>query len=307
MLRNAKAYGLLFLKGMLMGAADSVPGVSGGTMAFITGIYEELINSLRSIDLAALKLLFTRGPKAAWKKINGSFLLVLVMGILVSVFTMARGVQFLLHNYPVLLWAFFFGLVAASVWSVTRQVKHWNYSLGTSFVLGALLAYLICSLSPSVLEPTPGHLFMAGMIAICAMILPGISGSFILLLLGIYAPILAAVTALQISTLLIFAGGCVVGLLCFSRVLSWAFAHHHQGMLALLSGFMLGSLVKIWPWKVVVSYVIDRHGGSVPLVEHSVWPDAFAQYTGQSGHLWGALALMATGMALVLVVERRNR
>nr|WP_067292987.1 DUF368 domain-containing protein [Marinobacterium profundum] len=305
--RNGFQYLLLAVKGMLMGAADAVPGVSGGTIAFITGIYEELIHSLRSFDMAALRLLFTRGPAAAWQHVNGTFLLVLFGGILLSLLSLSRLVLFLLETHAPLLWSFFFGLIVASMWSLCRAVPKWHSSVLVSFATGAVVAYAVTQLTPSALEATPLFVFFSGMIAICAMILPGISGSFILLLLGMYTPIMQAVIGLQFLTLGLFGAGCAIGLLTFSRVLDWAFSHHRTTTLALLGGFMLGSLGKVWPWKYTTAYAINRHGGEVPLVQENVMPASFEMLTGQDPGLIAALGLMLLGVVLVLLMDRVGR
>jgi putative membrane protein len=305
--RNGFQYLLLAVKGMLMGAADAVPGVSGGTIAFISGIYEELIHSLRSFDIAALRLLFTQGPAAAWRHVNGTFLLVLFGGILLSLLSLSRLVLFLLETHAPLLWSFFFGLIVASMWSLCRTVPRWHSSLLVSFATGAVVAYAVTQVTPSALEATPLFVFFSGMIAICAMILPGISGSFILLLLGMYTPIMLAIQGLQFLTLGLFGAGCVVGLLAFSRVLDWAFSHHRTTTLALLGGFMLGSLGKVWPWKYTTAYAINRHGGEVPLVQENVMPGSFEMLTGQDSTLVAALGLMLLGVVLVLLMDRIGR
>lgn len=294
----------LLLKGILMGAADAVPGVSGGTVAFITGIYEELIHSIRRCDLNALKILFTDGPKAVWDYVNGSFLFVLLSGILLSILTLARVVLYVLAEHPILLWSFFFGLILASTWSVARHVTGWTGNRISVFVLGVVVAFMITSISPSAIVVTPLTIFISGMIAICAMILPGISGSFILLLLGMYTAILTAVKELDIATIVVFALGAVVGLLAFSRMLSWAFTHFRSLTLALLGGFLLGSLNKVWPWKYTVSYTINSKGAEVPLVEQNVMPSAFTDLTGEPSQALLAIGLMFVGCALVVALDR---
>ncbi|MBN3564157.1 DUF368 domain-containing protein [Amphritea spongicola] len=294
----------LFLKGMLMGAADAVPGVSGGTIAFITGIYEELINSIKSVDAEALKMLFSGQIRNAWNHINGSFLLVLVLGIVTSIATVASSVLFLLDTYPVMLWAFFFGLILASCWLVMTQIDHWNVTLTITFVVGAMLAYLVTSITPTEIEPTALAVFLSGMVAICAMILPGISGSFILLIIGMYTPVLGAVKAFDVQVLGLFLAGCVVGISGFSRVLSWMFAHYKMATLAILAGFMLGSLNKIWPWKYTTAYTINRHGEQIPLAQDNVLPLSYQALTGEPSYLYASLALMVLGGAIVLLMER---
>lgn len=305
--RSLREYCALSGKGMMMGAADAVPGVSGGTIAFITGIYEELINSLKQFGPEAIKVLFSQGIIAAWKHVNGSFLLALVGGILLSLLTISRIVLFWLETYPELLWSFFFGLILASVWAVARHVKHWESHVITAFFAGTVAAYLITSITPTTISVTPLFVFLSGMVAICAMILPGISGSFILLLLGMYTPILTAIKNLELFTLGVFAAGCVLGLLSFSRVLSWMFSSFKTTTLALLGGFMLGSLNKVWPWKYTTAYTIDRHGREVPLVQENISPLNFESLTGQPAYLMWALALMLFGAFLVWLLEYSGR
>lgn len=302
MQRSKKDYAILAGKGMLMGAADAVPGVSGGTVAFITGIYEELIYSIRQCGPEALKILFTQGVKAFWSHINGTFLLTLVSGILISLLTLARVVLFLLDQYPVLLWSFFFGLILASTWSVMRHTGRLSLNVVAVFALGTVLALQITSMTPSVTEPGYLMIFVSGMIAICAMILPGISGSFILLLLGMYAPVLMALKGFQLDFIGVFVMGCVIGLLSFSRFLSWAFAHYRVLTLSLLGGFMLGSLNMVWPWKYTLSYSINSLGNEA---QKNVLPNTFFDLTGQDPLTLAAIALMLVGMFLVLMLDRR--
>lgn len=302
--RSLRFYLGLSGKGIMMGAADAVPGVSGGTIAFITGIYEELIHSLKQFGIHALMTLFKQGPVAAWRHVNGTFLLVLFGSILLSVMTLSRVILHLLENYPALLWSFFFGLIIAGIWSMIKHIEKWRLSLVIAFIVGSIVAYGITSLAPATMPTTPGYLILAGSIAICAMILPGISGSFILLLLGLYGPILAAVKNLEIITLSLFATGCAVGLLSFSHVLSWMFRHFKELTLALLGGFMLGALNKVWPWKLTVESVIDSHGKEVPLVQQNLLPHVFESQTGQSAQLVFSLALMLAGAIIVVVMER---
>lgn len=305
MQRTIADYLALVGKGMLMGAADAVPGVSGGTVAFITGIYEELIESIRRFNLQALSLLFKEGPVAVWRYVNGSFLVTLILGIVVSLLTLARVVLYLLEAHPVLLWSFFFGLILASTWSVIRHTNKLDLKVAGIFLLGVFIAYVVTSMSPSQVTPSLWLVFLSGMIAICAMILPGISGSFILLLMGMYAPVLTAVKDFQLSFIGLFLAGCVVGIMSFSRVLSWAFHHHKIATLSLLGGFMLGSLNKVWPWKYTLSYSINRHGEEVPLLQRNVLPETFFEMTGQDPYTLGALALMILGIGLVVLLDRR--
>lgn len=302
--RRWQDYLILAGKGVMMGAADAVPGVSGGTVAFMTGIYEELIASLHRCGPQAVRILLQEGVAAAWRHVNGTFLCTLLAGILVSVMTLARGVLYLLATYPELLWSFFFGLILASSWVITQHVNGWRGNALTAFLSGVVLAYLITSISPAQIEPTYLAVFLSGMVAICAMILPGISGSFILVLLGMYGPILGAVKALDLTVLGLFACGCVIGLLSFSRLLNWMFASFRVTTFALLGGFMLGSLNKVWPWKYTTIYTINRHGDNVPLVQENVLPWSYEAMTGQDPYLWGSVLLMGVGIVVVLMMAR---
>jgi len=303
-LRTKSGYISVAARGILMGAADAVPGVSGGTIAFITGIYEELIYSLKQCGVSALKMLFQEGLKSTWQHINGGFLLALFSGIIISILSISGVVLYLLANYPILLWSFFFGLILAAVWSVIRHIDKWRIGVIVAFLMGTLSAFLITTISPTTIETTPFIVFLSGMIAICAMILPGISGSFILLLLGMYAPMLTAVKELQLVTLCTFAGGCVAGLLSFSHVLSWMFQHYKTMTLSLLGGFMLGSLNKIWPWKQTIESMIDRHGKEIPLVQNNILPHTFETLNTQPAYMWFAIMLMILGVAMVIVLEK---
>lgn len=305
--RSLRDYIALSGKGMMMGAADAVPGVSGGTIAFMMGIYEELIFSLKQFGPAAVLMLFREGPVAVWKHVNGSFLLTLISGILFSLLTISHVVLYWLAEYPELLWSFFFGLILASVWSVCRHIDLWDRNTYTSFIVGVVTAYFVTSMSPTSLEVTPLFIFLSGMVAICAMILPGISGSFILLLLGMYAPILMAIKNLELGTLSLFVGGCIVGLLSFSRVLSWMFSSFKTTTFALLGGFMLGSLNKVWPWKYTTAYTINRHGEEIPLVQENISPFSFESLTGEPALLMYSLLLMIVGVLMVVVIEKMGR
>ncbi|MGI1669352.1 MAG: DUF368 domain-containing protein [Neptuniibacter sp.] len=305
--RSWRDYLALSGKGMMMGAADAVPGVSGGTVAFITGIYEELINSLKQFGPEAIKILFSQGIGAAWKHVNGSFLLALITGVIVSLASIARVVLYWLDNYPELLWSFFFGLILASVWSLCRHIERWENHIITAFFSGAVLAYLITTISPASVEASALTIFLSGMVAICAMILPGISGSFILLLMGMYTPILMAVKNFELFTLGLFGAGCAIGLLSFSHVLSWMFSSFKTTTLALLGGFMLGSLNKVWPWKYTTSYSIDRHGKEIPLVQENILPNTFESMTGEPSSILMAMVLMVVGAGLVFLIEKMGR
>ncbi len=301
MSRNIKDYLVIGLKGMAMGAADVVPGVSGGTIAFISGIYEELLGSISNVNLGLFKTLKQDGFKAAWTQLNGNFLASLFIGIFVSIVSLAKAIKYLLENEPVLLWSFFFGLVLASIIYIAKQITKWNVISFVVLILGAFLAYYITTLNPLVSEnSSPIFMFIAGAIAICAMILPGISGSFILVLLGAYKPVLNALNNKDFKTILIFMAGAVVGLLTFSRVLKWLFKHYKNLTLAALTGFIIGSLNKIWPWKETLTWRTNSHGVEVPFNQQSVSPFSFDG----DAQLTMAIVLAVIGFAIILGMER---
>ncbi len=299
-----RSYLLLYLKGIAMGAADVVPGVSGGTIAFIAGIYERLLNALRSFGPQIWLIFRQSGVQGVWRHIDGTFLLVLFGGILTSIVTLASLISHLLEVYPELIWAFFFGLILGSVWLIATQIRQRTSAVWICLVLGTLAAYMITELSPREMEVTLFTLFFSGMIAICAMILPGISGSFILLVMGMYAPILAAVKSLHFSVLFVFACGCVVGLLSISHFLSWMLRRFHDVTLALLTGIMLGSLNKIWPWKQTLEYRLNRAGEEVPFLQTNVLPSVYEVVTGQPSHLTGAILCGVMGIVLIVILEK---
>ncbi len=263
----------LYLKGIAMGSADVVPGVSGGTIAFITGIYTELLDSIKSVNINALITLFKEGPKAAWQAINGTFLFVLLLGILSAILTLAKLIHYLLDHHAILLWSFFFGLILASSLHMAKQITQWQGKTYLALLIGAVCAGFISIASPTSIEPSYLNIFIAGSIAICAMILPGISGSFILLLMGLYAPVLAAVKGLQIDIMLIFALGAGLGLMMFSRLLSWLLHRYQDLMFSLLTGFMLGALLKVWPWKETISVRLNSKGLEVPFEQLNRLPE----------------------------------
>ena len=295
---------LLFLKGMGMGAADIIPGVSGGTIAFITGIYEEFIHSLKSIDFKALSVLRNEGLAAFWKTINGGFLLVLFSGIIISLLSLVKVIKFLLENHPVLLWAFFFGLILASSLYIAKQIKKWSIVSIVLLILGIIISYFITIATPAQTEPHLWYIFLCGMVAICAMILPGISGSFILLLMGQYPYMLNAIDSRELSTIAVFCAGCAVGLIAFSRVLSWTFKKYYNQTLAFLTGFLIGSLNKVWPWKEVLETFTDRHGEIRALVEQNVLPGTYESINNFSAQILPAIVLMVLGFVIVFVLEK---
>ena len=294
----------VFLKGMAMGAADIVPGVSGGTIALITGIYEELINSLKSVTPAKIMLLFKQGPKAFWSSINGTFLSVLLLGIVTSLISLSHALSFLIREYPTLIWSFFFGLVLASGLWLLRQCQLRSLVSQVSLFVGIAIAFMVTSGRPLDIEATPFMLFISGALAICAMILPGISGSFILLLLGVYTPVLLAIKSLDWGTMLIFAAGCGTGLLSFVHLLSFLLNRFHAIALASLTGFLFGSLNALWPWKKIVETYTSSKGLEKPLVQQNVWPTQFEVVTGQDSMWVFALMCLALGCLIVFLLEK---
>ena len=302
-MQGGKERALLFLKGMAMGAADVVPGVSGGTIAFITNIYETLIDSIHSIGPKTLLILKNEGVAKAWHSFNGNFLLVLFLGVLTSVISLAKLITHLLDTYPVLVWSFFFGLIIISAVFVGRQIKDWNMAKAVGLGLGAVAAWQLSNLTPTEVQATPLIVFFSGALAICAMILPGISGSFILLMLGMYSYVLGAIKSVDIATMGIFAAGCLIGLLSFSRLLNWLLKHYHEMTMAVLTGVMLGSLNKVWPWKHTLSYRTNSQGEQVPLLQENVSPGQFAELMGQDPQVLAGIGLMVVAILLVGSLE----
>lgn len=281
------------VKGVCMGAADVIPGVSGGTIAFLMGIYGELVDSIKSVNPHSLKLLFTGKLARFWKHINGNFLLSLILGILISVFSLAKLMKYLMENQPIQLWSFFFGLILASAVFILKGIDKWNIKNILSLAVGIVAAAFICFATPA---ETPNHLwfiFLCGAIAICAMILPGISGSFILLLMGKYDFIMSAVAGLDIKILIIFGCGALIGIVLFSHFLSWLLKRFYMQTIALLAGFMIGSLFKVWPWKELL-----EKGTDVPVL-----PNTYSQLTGSEPLVGYAVIFAVIGIVALIVIE----
>jgi len=300
MQRRLIDYVIVSLKGMAMGAADVVPGVSGGTIAFISGIYEELITSINNINFSLVKTFLNEGFLVGWKKLNGGFLLALMIGIGISLLSLVKGILWLLENEPILLWSFFFGLVLASILFIGKQITKWNIATVIVLMISAFIAYYITSLSALNTNDSWWFLFFSGALAICAMILPGISGAFILLILGAYKPILDALDNRDIKTITIVGLGAIIGLLSFSRILKWLFKHYHNLTLATLTGFVLGSLNKIWPWKEILSYRTNSKGIKVPFQDKSISPFDF----NGDNQLIFAIGLMVVGFLTIVILEK---
>ena len=295
-------YIMVAVKGACMGSADVIPGVSGGTIAFITGIYDDLLGSINAIDATAVKLFFTGKFKEFWKHINGSFLVSLFCGILISVLTLAGLMQYLLEHHPIQTWAFFFGLIVASSIFILRGIEGWNLKAVLFLIFGVFLGVTICTLSPTTTPDALWFIFLSGAIAICAMILPGISGSFILLILGKYQYIMGAISGLtsgqavgeSIVVLGVFAVGAVCGILAFSRFLHWLLGRFHKETLITLAGFIIGSLVKVWPWSDKAAIVRAQFPDAVSVAEASLQIDM---------QVGSAILFAVIGFSLVTGIE----
>ncbi len=296
-----------FLKGFAMGAANVVPGVSGGTIALITGIYERLIDALKSFDAEALKLGLGFKIGALWKKVDGLFLTALMLGVGVSIVTLAQVLEYEFKNHPKLIWSVFFGLIAASIPSVGKAVKRWSADVITVFFIGAAIAVSMAFLTPASENKDFVYLMLCGVAAMCSMIIPGLSGSFVLLLMGNYRLVLSSVNALTsgdltvvFSVILPVGIGALVGLLVLSRFLSWLFREHHDRAIGTITGFVAGSLVIIWPWKDKVLETIEKKDGPEDkIVGYENWhvPDL------STGGAWLQLGAVALGVILILVTE----
>ncbi len=297
-----------------MGAADIVPGVSGGTIAFISGIYEELIETIHRLDFGFFKIWKKGGFKAAWRTYNLSFLFALFGGVFISILSFAKLITWLLANHPISVWSFFFGLVIASILYIGKQIKSWNFKTVLALIIAATFAYFITLAEPVGSPESIWFLFIAGFIAIIAMILPGISGAFILLLLGAYAPVIETISQLTdgissmdweitsqaILKLGVFSVGAIVGLKVFSRTLNWMFKHYKNSTLAVLTGFMIGALNKIWPWKEVLQTRMNHNGIEVPFIEESILP---SDYIGDPQVLY-ACGFAIVGFLTIFILER---
>lgn len=287
-----------------MGAADIVPGVSGGSIAFITGIYEELLNSINSFNGENLRLLLKFKLLDFYKAVNGSFLLSLLLGIMTSIFSMSSLITYLMSDHPIPLWSFFCGLILISAFLILKDITRWNMGVILALFAGTLIAYFITELPPTSTPDALWFTFVSGAIAICAMILPGISGSFILLIMGRYEGILEAVNNRDILTLAVFALGCAVGILSFSRVVSWLLKKYHAITIGLLAGFMLGSVNELWPWKIVTAYRTSSSGEEKPFLTENILPGAYLEQTGIEPQFLFAVAAFIFGILLVFGIER---
>jgi putative membrane protein len=304
MQRNLFDYFIISLKGMAMGAADAVPGVSGGTIAFISGVYEELITSISQINFSLIKTFKNKGFKAVWQQANGNFLLSLIIGIFISFVSFMKLAKHLLETEPILIWSFFFGLVLASILYVAKQIEKWNFLSFTLAITAAFLAYYITTLPSLANNDNPIFLFLSAAIAICAMILPGISGAFILVLLGAYKTLSTALDELNFKNIIIFIFGAIIGLLSFSKLLKWLFSNHKNSTLAVLTGFIIGSLNKIWPWKETLSFRINSKGIEVPVIQESILPEKYTTLYQIDAQVQFAIVLMIIGFFSIILLEK---
>jgi putative membrane protein len=294
----------VFLRGMAMGAADVVPGVSGGTIALITGIYDRLINAISSADVELLGYLRNVELAKAWQHVDGTFLSILMAGIVTSIAMLASLIVSALATYPLLIWSFFFGLIFASAIFLMRQIKPWGIENLILLLIGVAIAVAVVFIKPVESDGESWYLFAAGAIAICATILPGISGGFILVLLGAYTPVLIAVKEFDIVALASLIAGASSGLLCFSKVLSWLLTRFHNRVMALLTGFLFGSLYLIWPWKQVLEWYTSSQGLQKPLVKQNLLPHNFEVITGIDPQLFECVLAMTFGLVILFVMEK---
>ncbi|MDO5510071.1 MAG: DUF368 domain-containing protein [Weeksellaceae bacterium] len=321
----------IFLRGLAMGAADVVPGVSGGTIAFITGIYERLLGAISSINFSLISVLKEKGIIGVWKQVDGNFLAALLSGILVSILSLANLITLLIIYYPIQLWSFFFGLIIASIWYVGKEIKNWHIGVPLGIIVGAALVVLLTIMPPMSPDTSLLYLFFCGAIAACAMILPGISGSFILLILGAYSTVIAAVADRNILIIMSVGIGAVLGLISFSKFLNFLLRKYHNTLIGVLTGFLVGSLWKIWPWKADpiiyekdfgergIESISQTHQSLSALtpnggreffdqykayIEHNVSPWRYEEINMMTdAQIPGALIFCVIGFALIFVVE----
>jgi putative membrane protein len=287
-----------------MGIADAVPGVSGGTIAFITGIYEELLHSLNEVDREAFSLLIKFRLAALWQKINGNFLLTVSAGVITSLFVLAALIFNLILHHPILVSSFFFGVIFASVALVLKEIKAWGVKSILTFFIAAAVGYCITWLSP--VETTDAHwfVFICGALVVSSMIFPGISGAFILVLLGKYQFMITSLVEFDSLVILVFAAGGFAGLLSFARLITWVLDHYRHVTVASLAGFMLGSLNKVWPWRQGLEFATTREGQQVAVFDKSILPWHFLSETGRDPQLFQSILMTALGVCIVIVTER---
>jgi len=294
---NLAKYSILTLKGIGIGMANVIPGVSGGTIAFLTGIYEELIESIKSFNITNLKLLLGGKFREFAKATDLAFLSCILLGLLISAFSLAKLMVYLLKYQPIATWSFFFGLILVSCFYIFGEIKKWNIGTIICLLAGTAIAVFVCMASPTQTTDAWWFIMVCGAIAICAMILPGISGSFVLLLLVKYEFVMNALSSFNIPILLLFAIGAVAGIIAFSHLLSWLLKKFYTQTIALLSGFMVGSLIRVWPWQKVVQHSVGTDT-SLPVL-----PGKFAEIMGVSPQIGMAIIFIIIGIALVVVLE----
>ncbi len=312
-MKKLAKYLLVTVKGICMGAADVIPGVSGGTIAFMTGIYEELVGSINSINMTAVKLLFTGKFRQFWKHINGNFLFSLILGIVLSILSLAKLMQYLLDYQPVQTWAFFFGLIVASSIFILKGIKGWKFKDFLMLAFGIVLGVVVCTLSPTETPDGLWFILICGAIAICAMILPGISGSFILLVLGKYKYMMDTLAniidgkgdLMDFLTIIVFVVGAAAGIIAFSKFLHWLLKHYHRETLLVMAGFIIGSLVKVWPWSDKKTVVMSQFPELMELNKSGALTDAIIeQHFGMVDlHVGGAVIFAIVGLVLVVGIE----
>ena len=288
---------MLTLKGIGIGAANVIPGVSGGTIAFLTGIYERLINSLKSFNITTTKLLFKGKIKEWAKQTDVVFLFYILLGVAISAFSLAKLMVYLLHNEPIATWSFFFGLVLVSCWYVTKEIKKWNVGVWFSLLLGTAIAIWVSLASPTETPDTWWFLLIAGAVSVCGMILPGISGSFLLVLMVKYEDLMNSISTLNKTRLLLYGVGAIAGILAFSHLLGYLLKHWYNQTIALLTGFMVGSLIKIWPWQ----QIIQQEGDNA--ISRPIFPSQFEQIYSKNPQIATAIIMAVLGIALVVIVE----
>jgi putative membrane protein len=286
----------LAIKGFFIGTANVIPGVSGGTMALILGIYEELINAIRSLNFNFLRLIARLKIKEALSSIHWAFLLPVGLGVVLATLSLAEILAWLLDSYSIIVWSFFFGLILSSVYTVSKVLKDWKTTTIAAIAVGAIAAYLLFGLMPASTPDAPWFIFLSGFVAICAMILPGISGAYILLVLGKYQYALEALNSKDFETIFILMAGAFVGLLSFVRLISWLLRRYYDLTMASLIGLMLGSLRKIWPWKQTLTSFSDIHGSKVSLQINTL-PSSF------DSEVFLALLFMFLGFLVILGLD----
>jgi len=297
----------LFVIGMLMGCAEVVPGVSGGTIAFVTGIYERLITAIHRIEPSLVFRLRSNGLRAVWRYLDATFLVTLFGGMLIAIYLFASAIKYLLYEQSILTWSFFFGLVLGSVLLVSKQIKEIDSKSGILIGCGAVCGFVITHIVPLEITPTTVNIFLAGAIAVCAWILPGLSGSFILLILGLYHYVIDAITSFDLTFLITLGAGCAIGIVTFAKLLDYLFKHFKDQTLSLLIGFMMGSLVKLWPWQNVTSYQLKSDGTQIPLIQNPISPWMYAELNSGSADVIFAICGLLLGCLGVLGLEMLSK